>query len=170
MKPWLLPGERRWLLCLGIHLWQKTACLFQRQQHGPFLSPGCVLGLYECAVFHMSSSTVFFCVTKPWPSDEYPSHTLPVVKKSQTNVYFKSTGKGKEIPNYLLQSYMFTSLYICIAVAKGAFCLQSSYLSSFEMVLSFSILMKNRDFRGNFAAYYAVVWWPNNVFCVYFHS
>lgn len=25
----LLPGGRRWLLCLGIHLWQKAACLFQ---------------------------------------------------------------------------------------------------------------------------------------------
>lgn len=51
----------RWLLCLGIYPWQKAACLFQRLQHWPFLSPGVLLGLYEWAIFCISSSTAFLC-------------------------------------------------------------------------------------------------------------
>jgi len=68
------------------------------------------------------------------------------LKESQTNIYFKNTGKGKEEPNYLLQ----LNVVMCLSVSqlqKEFFCLQSSYLSSpIEMVLSFSILMYNTDF------------------------
>lgn len=62
------------------------------------------------------------------------------LKESQTNVYFKSTGKRKEIPNHLVQLCKFISVYICIAVRKGTSYLQSSEISSsFVAVLNFSI-------------------------------
>lgn len=139
MKPWLMPGKRRWLLCLGIHLWPKVACLFQRQQHGPFLSLGCVLDLCEWVVFHISPSTVFLCVTKPWPSDKYSSHTQPVVKR-RTNIYFKSTRKGKYLTIYssctclllsisaqLLQKVLFAFKVHIIPLLLG-WCWASAYL------------------------------------------
>lgn len=108
----LLPVERRWLLCLGIYRWQKAACLFQRQQHGPFLSQGCVLGLYEWAAFHVSHPQCFSVLQNFGQVMSTPPTLHQWLKESQTNVYFESTGKGKKILNYLLQSYMFTSLYL----------------------------------------------------------
>lgn len=160
MKLWLLPGGKEMAAVLGNLPVERVAFLFQRQQHRPFLSPYSVVGLWEWAVLRVPSFTVFFCVMKPWPSDEYPSHALPVGWKKAIQMFtFKSSGKGTILPHYLLQWYVFIFLCICVSVAKGAFCCQRLYLySSFETLQSFSILRYNTGFQGNFPAYCAAVW------------